>query len=115
MAEISGDLRRTSLANERTQLAWWRTGLTSLAVALAIGKLVPDIGHRSTQWPYTLVGLGFVLYGISLIAYGSARSKAVDDAAARGEFSPTPHGAFTVLALLGIALGLLTGVLLLVD
>jgi inner membrane protein YidH len=115
MAEITGDMRRTSLANERTQLAWWRTGLTSLAVALAVGKLVPDIGHRTTQWPYTLVGLGFVLYGIALIGYGSARSKAVDEAAARGEYSPTPHTAFTALALLGIALGLLTGVLLLVD
>ena len=27
--------RRTRLANERTYLAWWRTGLTSLAVSLA--------------------------------------------------------------------------------
>src|SRR5437870_13076633 len=26
--------RRTRLANERTYLAWWRTGLTSLAVSL---------------------------------------------------------------------------------
>jgi putative membrane protein len=29
--------RRTLLANERTYLAWWRTGLTSLAVSLAAG------------------------------------------------------------------------------
>src|SRR4051794_22580747 len=115
MAEVSGDTRRTSLANERTQLAWWRTGLTSLAVALAVGKLVPDIGHRTTQWPYTVVGLGFVLYGIALIGYGSARSRAVDDAAARDEFSPTPYRMLTALGLIGMALGLLTGLLLVGD
>jgi putative membrane protein len=115
MPEISGDMRRTSLANERTQLAWWRTGLTSLAVALAVGKVVPDIGHRSTKWPYTLVGLAFVLYGIALIGYGSARSKAVDEAAARGEFSPVPYKMLTTLGVVGMALGLLTGLLLLVD
>ena len=55
MPEPSGDARRTSLANERTQLAWWRTGLTALAVALAVGRLVPEIGkgHRCsghTRW-----------------------------------------------------------------
>jgi putative membrane protein len=115
MVEVSGDIRRTSLANERTQLAWWRTGLTSLAVALAVGKLVPDIGHRSTQWPYTVVGLAFVFYGILLIGYGSARSRAVYEAAARGEFSPTPYRMLTSIGLIGMALGLLTGVLLLVD
>jgi putative membrane protein len=115
MPDAPGDVRRTSLANERTLLAWWRTGLTALAVALAVGKVVPDLGHRSTQWPYTLVGLGFVLYGISLIAYGSARSRAVDEAAARGDYSPTPHRAISALALIGVALGLLTALLLLID
>ena len=34
--------RRTRLANERTYLAWWRTGLTALAVGIGIGKLVPE-------------------------------------------------------------------------
>ncbi len=34
--------RRTRLANERTYLAWWRSGLTALAVGLAAGKLVPE-------------------------------------------------------------------------
>jgi putative membrane protein len=40
----SGDAsRRTRLANERTQLAWWRTGLTALAVGLAIGRVLPEL------------------------------------------------------------------------
>lgn len=31
-------LRRTRLANERTHLAWWRTGLAALAVSLGAGR-----------------------------------------------------------------------------
>jgi uncharacterized membrane protein YidH (DUF202 family) len=33
--------RRTRLANERTYLAWMRTSLTALAVAVGAGKIVP--------------------------------------------------------------------------
>jgi len=115
MPEPSGDARRTSLANERTQLAWWRTGLTALAVALAAGKLVPELGDGSTQWPYTVAGVVFALYGIALIAYGSVRSRAVDQADARGEFAPPPTATFNALALVGVILGLLTAVLVVVD
>jgi uncharacterized membrane protein YidH (DUF202 family) len=31
LAEAVDASRRTRLANERTELAWWRTGLTALA------------------------------------------------------------------------------------
>jgi inner membrane protein YidH len=115
MPQLSGDAQRTSLANERTQLAWWRTGLTALAVALAVGRLVPEIGDRSTQWPYTVVGVGFALYGVVMIAYGTLRARVVDQAAARGEFAPPPELTLTGLTLAGIALGLLTALLVIVD
>ncbi|MGI8557109.1 MAG: DUF202 domain-containing protein [Solirubrobacteraceae bacterium] len=45
--------RRTHLANERTYLAWWRTGIT----ALAGGKLVPSLAHGA-RWPYVVLGAG---------------------------------------------------------
>jgi putative membrane protein len=115
MPKLSGDARRTSLANERTQLAWWRTGLTALAVALAVGRLVPEIGTGHTQWPYTLAGVAFALYGVALIGYGSVRSRAVDEAAARDEFAPPPYHALTVLGLVGMALGLLIVLLVIFD
>ena len=34
--------RRTSMAAERTWLAWWRTALASSAGALAVGRLAPQ-------------------------------------------------------------------------
>lgn len=36
--------RRTYLAGERTQLAWWRTGLTALAVALGLAATGVALG-----------------------------------------------------------------------
>lgn len=97
--------RRTHLATERTQLAWWRTGLTALAVALAAGRLVPEIGDTSHRWPYTIVGVGFALYGIALIAYGTARSRAVDEAVARGEPARTQDRVLNALTYAGVGLG----------
>ena len=64
MQQPTGDARRTSLANERTQLAWWRTGLTALAVAIAVGRVLPDLNTDAEQWPYTAVGAAFAIYGV---------------------------------------------------
>jgi putative membrane protein len=83
--------RRTRLANERTYLAWWRTGLTSLAVGLGVGKLVPSVSS-GVRWPYTVVGIGFAAIGVVFIAYAYVRHKRVEEAISRGEFvSPDEH------------------------
>jgi putative membrane protein len=74
-SEVSAD-RRTSLAVERTQLAWWRTGLTSLAVAIGVGRVVPELSNSETTWPYAIVGIAFALYGIALFAQGTKRGRA---------------------------------------
>jgi uncharacterized membrane protein YidH (DUF202 family) len=64
---------RTSLAGERTLLAWWRTGLAALAVALAVGRLLPVLAPHATRWPYVVLGVGFALYGIAMFLIGSRR------------------------------------------
>jgi uncharacterized membrane protein YidH (DUF202 family) len=74
--------RRTLLASERTELAWWRTGLTGLAVALAVGRIVPGLDDSAHRWPYVIAGVCFALYGIAVIAYGSARRRTVEMALA---------------------------------
>jgi putative membrane protein len=107
--------RRTVLANERTELAWWRTGLTALAVALAVGRIVPGLDGHSQRWPYALAGICFALYGVAVIAYGSARRRAVEQALAEGRFPEDPRRAHAALAIGGMALGLLTVVLILLD
>lgn len=65
--------RRTSLAGERTLLAWWRTGLTAIAVALGVGRVLPELAPHATRWPYAVLGIGFSLYGIAMFVIGSRR------------------------------------------
>ena len=97
--------RRTRLANERTYLAWWRTGLTAFAVSLGAGKLVPALTDES-RWPYLVVGVGFALLGVAFVAYGFRRLRAVDAALDRGEFEPPDARFMGLLAAVGVVLGL---------
>ena len=98
--------RRTHLANERTYLAWWRTGLAALAVSLGAGKLVPAL-TPGAQWPYTVAGIGFAGVGVVFIGYAFVRHRRVERAISRGEFAPPEESFITALAVVGVLLGLL--------
>ena len=104
--------RRTRLANERTYLAWWRTGLAALAVSLAAGRLVPELS-RGANWPYEVIGVAFALVGIALVGYGYVRQDAVDRALARGDYAPLPGRIALAFACLGTLLGIATLVVVL--
>jgi putative membrane protein len=111
----AGDaLRRTRLANERTYLAWWRTGLTSLAVGLGAGKLVPELSSGAA-WPFEVVGSAFALVGVALIAYSYVRQKQVEEAVNRGGYAPFSSNASLAFAALGVILGLGTIAIILVE
>jgi putative membrane protein len=56
--EAGDATRRTRLANERTYLAWWRTGLTAFAVSLGTGKLVPALTDEARAGPTWSSGCG---------------------------------------------------------
>ncbi len=113
MNETLDASRRTRLASERTELAWWRTGLTALAVALAVGRVIPGLEDSGERWPYDVAGVLFAVYGIAVLIYGSHRRRTVDRALAEGQFpSPQPY-AHSALVVGGVVLGLLTVVLVL--
>src|SRR5215216_6128150 len=103
--EAGDAVRRTRLANERAYLAWWRTGLTTFAVSLATGKLVPELSSGAA-WPFEAIGVAFGVVGLLFIAYAYVRQKRVEEALARGEYAPfETHTAF-VFAALGVVLGI---------
>jgi putative membrane protein len=106
--------RRTRLANERTYLAWWRSGLTAFAVGVGFGKLVPSLTDVQ-RWPYAVAGVGFALVGTVFIGYGSYRQRAVDRALDRGEFSRPDPRLLTAFTAFGVGLGLLTLVLVVIS
>ena len=75
IGEIPGDKRRTVLAGERTALAWWRTGLAALAVAVGVGRIVPELQSTGATWPYEVLGVGFAIYGAGMFLRGTARGR----------------------------------------
>jgi len=112
--EAGDATRRTRLANERTYLAWWRTGLTAFAVAIGTGKLVPAVAGGTT-WPYTAIGVGFAIVGIFCSAYAFRRHREVEEAVSRGEFARPDDRFIAALSAFAVVLGLLLVAVLLAE
>jgi putative membrane protein len=99
--------RRTRLANERTYLAWYRTGLTSLAVCVGIGRVVPELTDVDSVW-YEVVGAGYGVLGIAFIAAGFSRARSVHRAIDDGGYAPLPAALSIALGAAGVVLACAT-------
>jgi len=98
--------RRTHLAAERTQLAWWRTGLTAIAVGLGVGRVVPDLAGTKEIWPYVATGICFALYGVALIAYGTVRARELERKLGGPHEIDASDRMLVALTVVGVLLGL---------
>lgn len=107
--------RRTWLAGERTLLAWVRNGLGALALAIAMGRIVPQLGNFHERWPYTVAGAGYALAGVGFIAYGVHRQRQLSKLFLQGEFQPLPWPVTLAIGGFGVVLALLTLALLFVS
>ena len=96
--------RRTLLANERTYLAWWRTGITAIAAALATARVVPELAGVKHHWPYEVLGVGFAIIGLVCFGYGHIRRIHVDQAVRRGEFAELSPTVTVVISIGGVLL-----------
>jgi putative membrane protein len=104
--------RRTLLASERTMLAWLRTGLTVIAVALAVGRIIPEVGGTKTAWPYAVIGVAYSVLGIAMVGYGLYRAKRIDDAVRAGTWAEMDGNFMRVMAAGTILLALATAALI---
>lgn len=108
MDDDTGDAtRRTRLANERTYLAWWRGGLTALAVSLGAGAIAPDL-TSGARWPFVALGAGFGALALAFIGYGVVRHRDVERAIDRGGYAPLGSWVAALFGAVGIVLALLT-------
>lgn len=96
-------------------LAWLRTGLTVLAVAVGIGKIAPELGGDANAAAWALLGAAYAVLGVAVIAYSLWRAREVDRAVREGRFSALDDRAMWLLGSSLIALGALTAVLIVID
>jgi putative membrane protein len=78
--------RRTWLAAERTWLAWWRTGIGASAVAIGVGRIVPELTH-GTRWPFQALGIAYGLIAVAVLILGGVRQQRTADALRSGSYS----------------------------
>ena len=72
---------RFTLANERTLLAWLRTGLALVAGGVAVAQFAPDLGVR---WGSAAVAVALVLTGLGAAVGGYVRWRRNERAIAAG-------------------------------
>jgi len=81
---------RFLLANERTLLAWVRTGLTLIAGGVAVAFIATDSKYG------TVAGLGAIAFGGLLALIGYIRYHMADAAIRAGKLRPTGIGGLLV-------------------
>lgn len=87
--DVEGPSRRTQFAEERTLLAWWRTGIATAAVALAVGGLLPHLGNLPRD-RFIALAVGYGILSLFFVVGGAVRGHLSRKALASGSFSQLP-------------------------
>jgi uncharacterized membrane protein YidH (DUF202 family) len=103
-------LQRTSMAAERTWLAWWRTALAATAGALAVGRFAPELLDVA-PWPYVLLGCGYAALALALLVTGARRQRDLERSILDGIHEPLPFRHVAAFTIGGVLLVTITVVL----
>ena len=117
VATATSDLdqvRRTSMAAERTWLAWWRTSLGATAGALAIGRFAPQLLNVA-PWPYIVLSCGYASLAVGLLIVGAQRQRELEHGLRTGGDSPLRFSTVGLFTVGGIALAVMTIVLVIAQ
>ena len=106
--------RRTSMAAERTWLAWWRTALAATAGGLAIGRFAPQLLHVAS-WPYVVLGCGYAFLAVGLWLVGARRQRELEHALLTGGHVPLRFRTVGLFTVGGISLAAMTVVLVIAQ
>jgi putative membrane protein len=111
-AQVSDVTRRTWLAAERTWLAWWRSGVAVGAVALALGRFLPELTHRHS-WQFRALGVGYGLLSVAVLIVGAVRQRRGAEALRNDTFSELSSPVVNWLTGVAILLSVVSTVLVL--
>jgi putative membrane protein len=99
----TGSRARDHLANERTYLAWHRTGISVAALGVAVAKFAPHRGIHAV-----ISGTILIVAGLLVSGYGTLRYRSVGHQLEAGVYTPARFAAIlastviTLLALLAV-------------
>ena len=102
--------QRTSMAAERTWLAWWRTALTATAGALAVGRFAPEVLDVAPG-PYVALGCAYAALAIGLLVFGARRQHELERSIIDGVHRPLPFRLVATFTFGGVVLVVFTVVL----
>ena len=106
------------LANDRTYLAWLRTGIATMGLGFVVAKVAlivqPNNKTASNQGLYAVVGILIVLCGGALVVVGYLQHKTVLDLLTTDEEKPRPRWPLTITAA-ALAVSLVLSVLIAVS
>jgi len=99
--------RRTHFAEERTLLAWWRTGIATAAVAIGIGGLVPRLAGMPRA-RFVALGIAYGILAVTFVVGGLVRVRRSREALAHNTFAHVPMTALTAITAFIVVLILLS-------
>jgi uncharacterized membrane protein YidH (DUF202 family) len=88
--------RRTYFAEERTLLAWWRSGIAAAAVALGVGAILPKLGDQPRA-RFVALGIGYGILAVIFVVGGSLRDRQSRRALAANGFAEVPGWVVSVV------------------
>ena len=92
-----------------------RQALATVAVALAIGRVLPEVLPAGTTWPYVVVGTGWGVLAVAIAAYAPIRQRTLRRAIAEGGYA-YPHTAMlSALSVGGVVLTIASVVLIVIS
>jgi putative membrane protein len=106
--------RRTSMAAERTWLAWWRTALGASAGALAVGRFAPEL-LEVAAWPYVVLGCGYASLAVGLLIAGARRQRDLERALRTGGHVPLRFRTVAAFTVGGVGLAIMSVVLVIAQ
>ncbi|MDH6126537.1 putative membrane protein [Kitasatospora sp. GP82] len=86
----TGSRARDHLANERTYLAWLRTGISVAALGVAVAKFAPHRGVHAV-----VAGAILIFAGLLVSAYGTVRYRSIGEQLEAGVFAPARSAVIT--------------------
>jgi uncharacterized membrane protein YidH (DUF202 family) len=102
--------RRTWLASERTWLAWWRTGVGAAAVAVGVGRVLPEVAGGA-HWPFRVLGAAYAVLAVWVLLAGASRQRRVDAALSTGRYDRLSPRLVNALTGAAVAIAMVTLVL----